>query len=201
MEDQIRIQATPSQGDPMKCSFLVDRPVFPEKSFYFADRDRAAGSPLVERLMEIPGVETVLVSHDTITVTKNVPDDWKSLAREIGTAIREALQSGEPPISESVLEDMLPPEKIRHVVQQVIDTQINPMVEMHGGRIRLLDVKDNVVFIEMGGGCQGCGMADVTLKSGIERVIREFIPEVGDILDVTDHASGRNPYYSPSASR
>ena len=99
-----------------------------------------------------------------------------------------------------MLENVLPPEQIRHVVQQVLDTQINPMVAQHGGVIHLLDVKDNTVFIEMGGGCQGCAMSKATLKNGVERLIREFVPEVGDILDVTDHASGRNPYYAASES-
>ena len=62
----------------------------------------------------------------------------------------------------------------------------------------LLDVNNNTVFLEFGGGCQGCGMVSVTLKYGVERAIRDEVPEVGDILDTTDHASGRNPYYAPS---
>ena len=82
--------------------------------------------------------------------------------------------------------------------QEVLDADINPMVASHGGVIKLIDVKDNQVFIQMGGGCQGCGQADVTLKFGIENAIRAAVPGVGDILDVTDHASGRNPYYTPS---
>ena len=59
-------------------------------------------------------------------------------------------------------------------------------------------MKDNQVFIQMGGGCQGCGQADVTLKFGIENSIRATVPGVGDILDVTDHSGGRNPYYVAS---
>jgi Fe/S biogenesis protein NfuA len=83
-------------------------------------------------------------------------------------------------------------------VQHVLNTQINPSVAGHGGVVRLIDVKDNVVFIQMGGGCQGCGMANVTLKQGVEVAIRAAVPEVGDILDTTDHAAGRNPFYAPS---
>ncbi len=62
----------------------------------------------------------------------------------------------------------------------------------------MIDVKKNNVFIRLGGGCQGCGAADVTLKQGIERAIRDLAPAVGEILDTTDHASGRNPYYAPA---
>ena len=66
---------------------------------------------------------------------------------------------------------------------------------MHGGWVELIDVRKNAVYLKLGGGCQGCQSANMTLKMGIERVIRERIPEVGEILDTTDHAAGRNPYY------
>jgi Fe/S biogenesis protein NfuA len=80
-------------------------------------------------------------------------------------------------------------------VAQVIEAQINPAVASHGGRVTLVDVRDDVVFVQLAGGCQGCGMATVTLKQGIERLIKELIPEVADVIDVTDHTMGRDPYY------
>ena len=83
-------------------------------------------------------------------------------------------------------------------IQEVIDAQINPGVAMHGGHVSLLDVKDNIAYIALGGGCQGCGMADVTLKQGIEVMIKEAVPEITQIIDTTDHAAGNNPYYQPS---
>jgi Fe/S biogenesis protein NfuA len=89
-------------------------------------------------------------------------------------------------------------DELRAKVQELIDSTINPAVAGHGGFIELLDVKDNKVYLAMGGGCQGCGAADVTLRSGIERLIKEELPEVEEILDATDHASGANPYYQPS---
>jgi Fe/S biogenesis protein NfuA len=82
-------------------------------------------------------------------------------------------------------------------VQELIDTMINPAVAGHGGYVELIDVQDSRVYLQMGGGCQGCGAADVTLKSGIERLIREELPEVTEVLDTTDHGSGSNPYYTP----
>jgi Fe/S biogenesis protein NfuA len=82
-------------------------------------------------------------------------------------------------------------------VQELIDTMINPAVAGHGGFVELIDVQDNRVYLQMGGGCQGCGAADVTLKSGIERLIKEEIPEVAEVLDTTDHGAGTNPYYTP----
>ena len=83
-------------------------------------------------------------------------------------------------------------------VQEVIDTKINPGVAAHGGYVTLLDVKDDVAYVALGGGCQGCGMANVTLKQGIEVIIREAVPEIHRVVDSTDHAGGTNPYYQPA---
>ncbi len=84
------------------------------------------------------------------------------------------------------------------LVQNVIDSQINPGVASHGGWVELLDVKDGVAYVRLGGGCQGCGLADVTLKQGIEALIKEAVPQITAVLDSTDHAAGTNPYYRPS---
>ena len=85
---------------------------------------------------------------------------------------------------------------LKSKVQELIETSINPAVAGHGGYVELLDVKDNIVYLQIGGGCQGCGAADITLKAGIERLIKEEIPEIVEILDTTDHAAGANPYYT-----
>jgi len=83
-------------------------------------------------------------------------------------------------------------------VQRVLDSEINPAVAAHGGWVALLDVKDSVAYIQLGGGCQGCGMVDVTLKQGIEVRIREAVPAIREIIDSTDHAGGKNPYFQPA---
>ncbi len=85
---------------------------------------------------------------------------------------------------------------IAEKVVKVIDEEINPGIAGHGGFVSLVDIKGNDVIIQMGGGCQGCGMADVTLKEGIEVALKKSIPEIGAIYDVTDHADGKNPYYN-----
>ncbi len=82
-------------------------------------------------------------------------------------------------------------------LQEIIDTEINPAVASHGGVINLLDVEGKRVFIQMGGGCAGCGMADVTLKTGVEARLKQLDPEL-EVVDTTDHASGNNPYYAPT---
>ena len=80
-------------------------------------------------------------------------------------------------------------------VMQVIDEQINPAIAAHGGSAELVAVEDETAYVRLGGGCVGCGMASVTLGQGIEVAILESVPEVRQVVDVTDHASGTNPYY------
>jgi Fe-S cluster biogenesis protein NfuA len=150
-------------------------------------------------LFDVDGVTEVLVHHDVVRVSMEGGADWEMMIPIVGTAIRDALATGQPLVSTVVSESMLPPEEIRRRVQQVLDTIINPAVASHGGMVTLLDVSNNAVYLEFGGGCQGCGMVSVTLKYGVERAIREEVPEIGEILDTTDHASGRNPYYAPSS--
>jgi Fe/S biogenesis protein NfuA len=82
-------------------------------------------------------------------------------------------------------------------VHRVILDQINPSVASHGGHVQLLDVKDGTVFVQLGGGCQGCGSADVTVKQGIQATICTEVPEIHTVLDVTDHAAGTNPFFKP----
>lgn len=81
-------------------------------------------------------------------------------------------------------------------VYRVIQDQINPSVASHGGNVQLLDVKDGTAFVRLGGGCQGCGQADVTVKEGIQSAICGAVPEIHTVLDVTDHAAGTNPYFA-----
>lgn len=196
MEQEIRIVAEPV--DSQRCRFMVDRPVYPDGAVYFPSREKARGSPLAERLFEIENVTAVLVSNNVVTVTKGDDEDWRIVGKAVGGAIRGHLWSGSPAVSAEARASIPDENDIREKVQRLLDEEINPAVASHGGYVELLGVHGNSVFIQLGGGCQGCGMADVTLKHGIEVRIRELIPEVGEILDTTDHAAGRNPYFAPS---
>ena len=188
-------------GEPITdatCRFTVDRPVYPDKSFAFLSKEEAEASPLAQRLFAIDGITRVVISHDQITINKSGQADWPVIGKSIGAAIRAHLATDDPAVSDVAWDNVPSSEEIRELVQHVLDSEINPSVAEHGGVVSLINVQDNQVFIQMGGGCQGCGQADVTLKFGIENSIRAAVPGVGDILDVTDHASGRNPYYTPS---
>jgi Fe/S biogenesis protein NfuA len=81
-------------------------------------------------------------------------------------------------------------------VQEVLDDRVNPGLAAHGGVVSLVDIQEARVVLSFGGGCQGCGMADVTLKEGVAAQLKQQIPEISEVVDATDHASGENPYYT-----
>ena len=83
-------------------------------------------------------------------------------------------------------------------VLQVLEQQINPSIAAHGGRADLVAIEEDAAYLRLSGGCAGCGMAQVTLSQGIEVAIRESIPEIVRVVDVTDHAAGTNPFYEPA---
>jgi Fe/S biogenesis protein NfuA len=85
---------------------------------------------------------------------------------------------------------------IAEKVQDVLDHQVNPSVASHGGQILLVGVEGTEIFMEMTGGCKGCAMSRMTLRQGVEKMIRQAVPEITAIHDVTDHASGENPYFT-----
>lgn len=89
---------------------------------------------------------------------------------------------------------------IYDVVDRLFRDEINPMVARHGGKVELVDVQDATVVVRMMGGCQGCGMATVTLRQGIEAALRHALPVVRGLKDITDHTSGKNPYYAPGTT-
>ncbi len=193
--DEIKITGEPSTaGD--RCKFTVDRPLVPGESAFFASPEDARLSPLAADLLALPGIESVLIADNTVTVSSPHPVDWPALG--IGHVIRKHIRGGAPIVSPDYFENLPSEGDLKWAIGDLLDREINPAVASHGGFVELIDVRKNNVYIRLGGGCQGCGAADVTLKMGIEKAIRDLVPRVGEILDTTDHAAGRNPYYSPA---
>ena len=195
--EDILIKAQPSQtGD--QCMFTVNRVLMKGASWYFDSFESAAESSLAESLFSLDDVETVLVCESTVTITRKDKTliDWKELAKEVGAAIRGSIEQGSCLIAEKIISSIPSEDVIREGIQKVIDEEVNPGVAGHGGQINLLGVKGNSVTIQMGGGCQGCSAADLTLKQGIHTSFRKAVPQVGAIFDETDHTAGLNPYFS-----
>ena len=82
-------------------------------------------------------------------------------------------------------------------VQGILDSEVNPAVAAHGGRVSLVDVAEGRVHIRLEGGCQGCSLAEVTIRQGVERLLRTRLPEIVGVVDTTDHGAGTNPFFAP----
>lgn len=185
--------------DPRACKFHVDRPVIEEDwTMTFSSQEDGLGSPLVDELFAVPGVVQIRVMGTEITVWKDCPDPWNELASRLVPSIRAGLASDEAPVSAAALEVVrnAPVDEIAPTVERLLEDHINPALASHGGFARLVRVDERDVFLEMGGGCQGCAASQATLRHGIESAIRQVAPQVRNVVDVTDHAAGDNPYYA-----
>lgn len=198
VDPPVAIRAEVSLADPDTCKFTVSRTLHPGGPFFFDNKERAAGSPLAERLFALLGVAHVLVIENVVAVGKEPSTSWSGLKAAIGAAIRMQLLTGVPAILET------PPNptargrtdaEVRAAVQDLLDKEVNRSIAGHGGKILIVEVQDAKLYIAMSGGCQGCAASQVTLRQGFEVMVRRVAPEIVEILDTTDHAAGKKPYY------
>ena len=127
----------------------------------------------------------VLVDSKSAEMLRGATIDWVSSLEESGFRF----ENPNTPATASI------PVVAR--VQAVIDQEINPSLAAHGGRVSLISVEADRAYIQMGGGCQGCGQADQTFKLAIAEMLTSSVPEISRVIDTTDHAEGENPYYQP----
>ena len=132
---------------------------------------------------------TVLAAEDQFELLEGATVDFIERVNESGFEVRPRAE----PMAAAAAAAPTGPLAAR--VQHLLDEQVNPGIAAHGGQIGLVDVQDTEVFLEMSGGCQGCAMSRLTLRQGVERMLREAIPEISAVHDITDHASGANPFY------
>ena len=182
----------------MVCKFHCERAILDDWTVVFNKPEESLGSPMIDALFAVEGVASVVVSGSTITVTKAVATPWPHLAADIAKAIRGGCAGEAPPINTAVIERLksLPMDDAETAIRELLETQINPALASHGGFVKLLKIEDRDVYVEMGGGCQGCASARATMRYGVEGAIRRVAPQVRNIIDATDHASGTNPYYT-----
>ena len=198
VDPTIGIRAEASLADPDTCKFTVSRPLHPGGPFFFDSKERAAGSPLVERLFALPGVAHVLVTENVVTLGKEPSASWSALKAAIGAAIRTQLLTGVPAILEAPRNTGVQGRtdaEVRAAVQELLDREVNRSIAGHGGKISIVDVREGTLFMAMSGGCQGCAASQVTLRQGFEVMVRRVAPEIVAIVDTTDHAAGKRPYY------
>jgi Fe-S cluster biogenesis protein NfuA len=156
----------------------------------------AQGLPLAERMIGLSGVEKIQLIGHLLVVAKSPDREWKDLGPEIESVLASYLVSGDALRPEDVQQTMmLIGRNTREKIQYLVDTQINPGVAEHGGSIQVVEVRDGDVYLRFHGGCQGCEAADFTLKQGIETIVRRVVPEINQIIDLTNHSAGIKPYY------
>ena len=198
MNDKITISSQVDKRNPAICRFTVNRTLHIGTAS-FDDRAQTEHSLLGQKLFEIEGITRVQMIGHLLVVSKAAEQDWQELINRVEAILEAFLVSGFA-LSQEQVEDrmMLLGRGTKEKIQYLLAHKINPGVAAHAGFVELIDVKDNNVYIRLGGGCQGCGAADFTLRQGIEAIIRKEVPEILQVLDVTDHAAGTNPYYRPA---
>jgi Fe-S cluster biogenesis protein NfuA len=195
---EIQISGEIDRRNPGVCRFTSPRTLYVGTKTV-SSMDEARGLPLAEKLICLRGVEKLQLIGHLLVVTKTADREWPGLGEEIESVLGSYLVSGEALRPEDVQETMmLMGRNTREKVQYLVDTQINPGVAEHGGSIQIVDVREGGVYLRLHGGCQGCGAADFTLKQGIETIVKRAVPEIDEIIDLTNHGAGINPYYQRS---
>jgi Fe-S cluster biogenesis protein NfuA len=182
----IQTEQTPN---PATLKFLPGREVMAQGVADFTDRERAEASPLARRLFEIEGVSGVFLGSDFVTVTKAEGQDWYLLKPAVLGGIMEHFMSGEPVLDPgaAVSDEPAPSEEEDGLVRQIrelIDTRVRPAVAQDGGDIIFRGFERGVVYLHMRGACSGCPSSTITLKNGIENLLRYYVPEVVEVRPV-----------------
>lgn len=187
----IQTEATPN---PATLKFIPGRAVLDSGTMEFTDRDSATRSPLAERLFGVPGVTGVFYGSDFVTVTKD-DSDWQHLKPAILGVIMEHYMSGAPLLTDGDTAgngqtdndveffDEADAETVT-LIKDLIETRVRPGVADDGGDITFRGFKDGIVYVNMKGSCSGCPSSTVTLRNGIQNLLKHFIPEVVEVRPV-----------------
>jgi Fe-S cluster biogenesis protein NfuA len=195
MTDDVQIVSDIDLRNPGICRFTSTRTLYVGTKT-ISSVNEAEGLPLAEKLIGLPGVEKLQLIGHLLVVTRTANRKWEQLVDEIKSVLTSYLVSGQALTPDDVHEKMmLMGRSTKEKVQYLIDMQINPGVAEHGGSVGIVDVKGDILYVRLYGGCQGCGAADFTLKQGIETIVKRAVPEIVHIIDLTNHNAGMNPYY------
>ena len=182
----IQTEQTPN---PATLKFLPGRDVVSKGVVDFTDPEQAQKSPLARRVFAVEGVTAVFLGADFVTVTKAAGEDWYALKPAVLGAIMEHFMSGDPVIeadaglSEEAAPDGDEDELVKQI-RELIDTRVRPAVAQDGGDIIFRGFERGVVYLHMRGACSGCPSSTITLKNGIENLLRYYVPEVVEVRPV-----------------
>lgn len=181
---------TESTPNPATLKFLPGQTVLEVGTADFPSAEAAKASPLADRLFAISGVTGVFLGHDFVTVTKADGLDWAHLKPMVLGALMDHVQSGAPAMGEGARQSGHKAgdgenEAIVTQIKELLDTRVRPAVAQDGGDITFHGFDRGVVYLHMQGACAGCPSSTLTLKMGIENLLRHYIPEVSEVRPVT----------------
>ncbi len=178
----IQTEQTPN---PETLKFLPGKQISPREPLEFNNEAEAEFAPIAQRLFVVSGVKTVFLGADFITITKNPDEHWSDLKPAIMSAIMDHFMANMPILLDNAAQNLSDDEFFDEddkdlvvAIKELIDTRIRPAVAQDGGDIVFQGFKAGVVYLRMKGACAGCPSSTMTLKSGIENLLRHFIPEV-----------------------
>lgn len=181
---------TESTPNPATLKFLPGQTVLEAGTADFPSSEAAEASPLAQRVFAVSGVEGVFFGHDFITVTKSEETAWEHLKPALLGAIMEHFQSGQPVMAGEAsapsghADHDGPDGEIVSQIKELLDTRVRPAVAQDGGDITFHGFERGVVYLHMQGACAGCPSSTLTLKMGIENLLRHYIPEVTEVRPV-----------------
>ena len=181
---------TESTPNPATLKFLPGQSVLDAGTADFPTADSAGKSPLAQRLFAVDGVTAVFFGNDFVTVTKADAVEWDHIKPALLGAIMEHFQSGQPviegdgPAASGHAEHDGPDSQIVGQIKELLDTRVRPAVAQDGGDITFHGFDRGIVYLHMQGACAGCPSSTLTLKMGIENLLRHYIPEVVEVRPV-----------------
>ena len=193
LAQEIKIRGEPT-ADPQKCRFVLDGEVLSRASLTFTSESDTENAPLAKKLLDLPYIAQVNIAGQVVTLTGDNIESWPAVGKEIGGVIREQIKSGEAPVTEEAME--IGDSTLFDEVNELIKNDVNPSIASHGGIITLQNVSDGKAYVTMGGGCQGCSASSVTLKQGVESYLVAKVDGINEVVDMTNHSEGVNPYYT-----
>jgi len=177
----IQTETTPN---PATIKFIPGIEVMPSGVAEFVNVESAAKSPLAERIFAIPGVQSVFFGRDFVSVTKSGATEWGQIKAPILSAVMQHFTMGEPLFNEvldnGAVDDSLLDELSKQI-KELIETRVRPAVAQDGGDIIFEKFEQGVVYLKMRGACSGCPSSTVTLKNGVETMLRHYVPEVLEV--------------------
>lgn len=178
--------------NPETMKFVANKLLYPGKSIDFADESTAKPSPLAQELFSFPFIKSVFIASNFITLTKTTEtEDWQDIVPTIRQFLKEYLEEGKPVVNEEEVEAMKQPsgntpaaddDDVVKRIKELLENYVKPAVEMDGGAIQFKSYENGVVNLTMQGSCSGCPSSTITLKAGIEGMMKRMIPEVKEVV-------------------